>query len=115
MSHKNPSRIAATHRACAPVFAALGDSTRLFLIARLSRGGPRSIAELTRGSRLTRQAITKHLCVLENAGVVRSVRRGRENQFEFHPAPMIDLKSYLESVSQQWGRSLTRLRLFVER
>src|SRR5262249_24542189 len=83
----------------APVFAALGDETRLALLGKLSQGAPRSISELTEGSNLTRQAITKQLRVLERAGVVSSIRIGREHQFEFRPEPIKELKSYLDLVS----------------
>lgn len=115
MSRRNPSRAAVKRRAFAPVFAALGDRTRLYLVAKLCGGAPRSISQLTRGSRLTRQAITKHLRVLESAGVVRSVRSGRQNLFEFHPRPVEELRKYLDLVSQQWDRALGRLKAFVER
>jgi DNA-binding transcriptional ArsR family regulator len=98
----------------APAFAALGDETRLLLVARLCNGQPRSISQLTRGSRLTRQAITKHLRVLERAEIVRSVRRGRENLFKLDPQPIEDMKRYLDSVSQQWDQALARLKSFVE-
>jgi DNA-binding transcriptional ArsR family regulator len=70
---------------------------------------------LTEGSKLTRQAITKHLHVLEGAGIVRSVRAGRESLFEFDPKPMEEVKSYLEQVSEQWDRVLGRLKAFVEK
>jgi len=115
MSRRTRSRIALKRRAHAPVFAALGDKTRLSLVAQLCGGQPRSISQLTRGSRLTRQAITKHLRVLENAGVVRSVRSGRESLFEFHPEPFDELKQYLDLVSEQWDQALSRLKSFVER
>ena len=98
----------------APVFAALGDETRLALVAKLCRGQPRSISQLTRGSRLSRQAITKHLRVLESAGVVHSVRAGRESLFEFDPQPMEEIKKYLDLVSEQWEQTLSRLKSFVE-
>ena len=98
----------------APVFDALGDKTRLSLVARLCRGQPRSISQLTAGSKLTRQAITKHLRVLEGAGVVHSVRSGRESLFEFDPEPMQEIKKYLDLVSEQWDQALSRLRSFVE-
>ncbi|MGC1107055.1 MAG: metalloregulator ArsR/SmtB family transcription factor [Candidatus Acidiferrales bacterium] len=114
MSHKNLSRVAAARRAHAPVFAALGDETRLALVAKLCHGELRSISQLTAGSRLTRQAITKHLRVLQNAGVVRSVRSGRESLFKFHPQPMEELKRYLDLVSEQWDQALVRLKSFVE-
>ena len=95
-------------------FAALGDETRLLLVAKLSRGRPYSISQLTRGSKLTRQAITKHLRVLENVGIVHSVRRGRESLFEFNPEPMDELRAYLDRVSVEWDHALGRLKAFVE-
>lgn len=101
--------------AAAPVFAALGDETRLLLVAKLSQGRRYSISQLTEGSRLTRQAITKHLRVLEVAGIVRHVRTGRESRFEFDPAPMQELRAYLNDVSKQWDEGLARLKAFVER
>ena len=107
--------IATRPKACAPVFAALGDETRLRLVAKLSAGRPQSISQLTRGSRLTRQAIAKHLRVLESAGVVRCARAGRESRFEFNPRPMVGLRDYLDSVSEQWDQALARLKAFVER
>jgi len=100
--------------ACAPVFAALGDETRLRLVRRLCGGEPLSISELSRGSRLTRQAITKHLRVLENARLVRGARRGRRMLFHFAPGPVADARGYLEGVSVQWDQALARLRSFVE-
>lgn len=98
-----------------PSFAALGDATRLLLVMRLSDGEPRSIAELTTGSKLTRQAITKHLRVLERAGMVRCERAGRESRFVFDPRPVDAMRSYLEMVSAEWDSALGRLREFVER
>lgn len=98
----------------APVFAALGDQTRLLLVVKLSTGTPHSIAQLAHGSTLTRQAITKHLHVLESAGVVRSLRHGRENRFVFNPQPILDLQQYLTQVSAQWDQALARLKSFVE-
>jgi len=114
MSHKQRSSVDANRPAHAPVFAALGDETRLSLVAKLCRGQPRSISQLTEGSKLTRQAITKHLRVLESAGVVHSVRSGRESLFEFDPVPMQEIKKYLDLVSEQWDQALSRLKSFVE-
>ncbi len=99
----------------APVFAALGDRTRLSLVAKLSHGQPYSISQLTTGSRLTRQAITKHLRVLEGAGIVHSVRRGRTSLYQFDPQPIEHVRDYLELVSREWDRRLSRLKSFVER
>jgi DNA-binding transcriptional ArsR family regulator len=96
------------------VFAALGDRTRLKLLAELSSGSPRSIAWLTDGSDLTRQAITKHLGVLQEAGLVRSVRRGRESLYELHPKRLDKARRSLETIAHQWERALARLKSFVE-
>ncbi len=101
-------------KARASVFAALGDETRLALVARLSGGRPHSISQLTRGTKLTRQAITKHLRVLESAGIAHGVRAGRENLFELDPQPLEGLKEYLDFVSEQWDQALSRLRSLVE-
>jgi DNA-binding transcriptional ArsR family regulator len=114
MLQANRRRAAAKLRAHAPVFAALGDQTRLALVARLARGRPCSISQLTEGSRLTRQAITKHLRVLESAGVVHSARAGRESLFELNPRPIEGAKEYLDLVSEQWDQALSRLKAFVE-
>ena len=97
------------------MFAALGDKTRLALVMKLSSGRPASIVELTAGSTLSRQAITKHLRVLERAGIVHSSREGRESRFALDPRPIVEARSYLESVSEQWDRALSRLKSFVER
>jgi DNA-binding transcriptional ArsR family regulator len=114
MSRKTRSDAPARRRSHAPVFSALGDDTRLVLLAKLSSGKSHSISQLTAGSRLTRQAITKHLHVLENAGIVHGVRVGRENLFEFDPQPIKDATEYLDSVSRQWDQALGRLKAFVE-
>ena len=99
----------------APVFAALGDPTRLALLARLSAGSRFSIARLTQDSRLTRQAITKHLKVLEEAGLVRSARRGRESLFELEPRPLDEARQAIDRISRQWDEALARLKSFVEK
>ena len=116
MSPRNPNR---TNRPHAPVFfaalfAALGDSTRLALVGKLSSGQPASIAQLTAGSRLTRQAITKHLGALRRAGIVHSRRAGREQLFTLDPRPLDEMQQYLDRVSRQWDRALARLKAFVE-
>ena len=98
----------------APIFAALGDATRLSLLMTLSDGQTRSIARLCAGSKLTRQAITRHLRVLEAAGLVASVRVGRESRFVYRPEPVAEAKSYLDGVCAQWDDALARLRAFVE-
>jgi DNA-binding transcriptional ArsR family regulator len=98
----------------AVVFAALGDETRLSLVLRLSQGNPQSITQLTAGSKLTRQAVTKHLRVLEGVGIVRGVRIGRESLFEYDPRPVDAMSDYLKSVSTSWDRKLQRLKALVE-
>ena len=114
MSHKRRSRMAARRVARAPVFSALGDETRLSLVAKLCGGQSYSISQLTKGSKLTRQAITKHLRVLESAGFVRSVHTGRESLFQFNREPIEEIKEYLDFVSKQWDQALARLKSFVE-
>lgn len=99
----------------APLFAALGDATRLSLLTKLSDGQTRSITGLSADTKLTRQAITKHLRVLEDAGLVVSERVGRESQYAFRPEPIVELRAYLEGVSRSWDDALGRLRNFVER
>ena len=101
-------------RGRAPIFAALGDETRLSLLARLSEEPRLSIARLTTGSSLTRQAITKHLRILRRAGLVRGVRRGRESLFELRPGALDDARLTLERIARQWDETLARLKSFVE-
>jgi DNA-binding transcriptional ArsR family regulator len=98
----------------APVFAALGDETRLALVARLSSDGPLSITRLTTGSAVTRQAVTKHLNVLAAAGLVSDLRQGRERIWELEPEQMETARAYLEHVSKRWDKALDRLKKFVE-
>jgi DNA-binding transcriptional ArsR family regulator len=98
----------------APVFAALGDETRLQLVARLSEGGPQSIAQLTTGTAFTRQAITKHLNVLADAGLVRGSRSGRESRWEFEPQRLVEAGGYLDLISQQWDKRLAALKQHIE-
>lgn len=114
MSRRTRSRVAVRGRTHALVFAALGDATRLSLVAKLCEGQPRSISRLTQGSRLTRQAITKHLRVLKRAGIVRSVHAGRESLFEIDLEPIAEVRKYLDFVSEQWDQALARLKAFVE-
>ena len=114
MLRRQRSRLTARGIAHAPVFAALGDETRLALVAKLSGGQPCSISHLTKGSKLTRQAITKHLRVLESVGVVHSVHAGRESLFEFVRTPIEEMREYLDFVSEQWDQALVRLKSFIE-
>jgi DNA-binding transcriptional ArsR family regulator len=114
MSRLSTSKLAAKGLVLVPLFAALGDPTRLALVARLCSGQPCSIAQLTEDTTLTRQAVTRHLQVLEQAGLVHSSRVGRESQYALEAAALDQARAYLELVSQQWDQALERLRRFVE-
>jgi DNA-binding transcriptional ArsR family regulator len=98
----------------APLFAALGDKTRLRLVSRLCDDGPMSITRLTTGSHVTRQAITKHLRVMEEAGLVRSTRHGRESVWQLDQRRLQDARHYLDLISKGWDDALGRLRDLVE-
>lgn len=104
----------ATLQQAAPVFAALGDPNRLRLVAALCAGGALSIAQLTAGTAITRQAVTKHLEVLADAGLVRDLRQGRERLWEFEPARIDQARRSLEAIAQQWDEALQRLKALVE-
>lgn len=105
---------AAALRNSAPVFAALGDETRLRLVARLSERGPQSIARLAEGEPVTRQAITKHLRVLAGAGIARDLRHGRERLWELERRRLDEARHCLDLVSREWDEALARLQAFVE-
>jgi len=98
----------------APVFAALGDETRLHVVSRLCEEGPLSITQLTEGSRVSRQAVTKHLRVLAGAGLVKSTRDGRENVWKLEPSGLEEARRLLDIISREWDDTLERLRAFVE-
>lgn len=101
-------------RDAVPLFAALGDETRFRLLARLSVEGPKSGASLLATSGLTRQATTKHLAILEEAGLVRSRREGRDRVWELEPKRIAEAQRYLDLISKQWDEALDRLKRFVE-
>ncbi len=98
----------------AEVFAALGDTTRLAMLGKLAGGEAKSISYLAKGSALTRQAISKHLRVLEDAGLVRAERVGREVRFGLERKPLAEAQDWLGSISRQWDGALARLTAFVE-
>jgi DNA-binding transcriptional ArsR family regulator len=104
----------AAWKEAAPLFAALGDETRLHVVTRLCEEGPLSIARLTEGANVTRQAVTKHLRILENAGLVHSTRDGRENLWELEPRRIAEARRLLDVISAEWDDTLERLRVFVE-
>src|SRR5262249_59378479 len=99
----------------APLFAALGDPTRLRLVARLCEGGPQSIVRLTEGMALTRQGVTKHLRVLAEAGLVRGTRQGRESLWKIEPGKIDVARRYLAVMSRRWDERLARLDRHVTR
>ena len=105
---------ASTVQQAAPMFAALGDQTRLELVARLCADGPMSTMRLGAGSGMSRQAISKHLQVLAGAGLVRAVRRGRDAIWQLEPDQLQQARSYLDDISRQWDHALQSLKTFVE-
>lgn len=111
-----PSTARTTERLGDPagVFAALGDPTRLALVTRLAAAGPQTVTRLTRRSGVTRQAVTKHLGVLERAGLVRARRSGRERLWQVEPERLVQTRRYLETISAQWDDALERLKTFAE-
>ncbi|HMF75829.1 MAG TPA: metalloregulator ArsR/SmtB family transcription factor [Bryobacteraceae bacterium] len=111
---RRSSKMMAESQGSAPLFAALGDQTRLRLVSRLCDDGPLSIVRLTTGSKVTRQAVTKHLRVMEEAGLVRSCRRGREHVWELDQQRLAHARRYLDLISERWDDALGRLRELVE-
>jgi DNA-binding transcriptional ArsR family regulator len=96
------------------LFAALGDPTRLRLLARLSSQGPSSLTALTQGSGVTRQAVTKHLRVLAGAGLVRGSRTGRLSVWRLERQQLEEARRTLDQISRQWDQALGKLKMFVE-
>jgi DNA-binding transcriptional ArsR family regulator len=101
-------------RNSASIFAALGDETRLRLVTVLCAGGAMSIAQLTAGTEITRQAVTKHLQVLAGAGLVHDLKVGRERLWELERARLEEGRRSLDAIAQQWDQALMRLKLAVE-
>ena len=110
----SPRPANASLRRSAPIFAALGDATRLHVVSRLSGGGPMSITQLTEGSDVTRQAVTKHLNVLADAGLVRGFRQGRERVWELRTRQLEEARRALDLISHRWDEALERLRAMLE-
>ena len=115
MAKPRSSRATTDLAGSAWVFAALGDETRLRLISRLCDDGPLSIAALTTGFTITRQAITKHLRVMEHAGLARSAQRGRERVWQVEQKRLAEARRHLQEISTQWDDTLARLKHYVER
>ena len=99
----------------APVFAALGDPTRLMLVSLLSDGGAHSISQLTEATDISRQGVTKHLAVLADAGLVSDIKSGRERLWQLEPGPIGDARDSLDAIGRQWEQALARLKRFVEK
>ena len=108
------SAVAARSSKAASIFAALGDERRLELLGRLGTRGPQSIARLTEGTRVSRQAVTKHLNALARAGLVHGSREGRERIWEIRAGRLAEVRSYLDQISAQWDGAIERLRAAVE-
>lgn len=106
---------AARRAGAALTFAALGDDTRLRIVTRLCEQGPMSIARLARGASVSRQAITKHLRVLEQARLARGSRAGRERVWELRPGRLAEVQRYLDQISKDWDAALDRFRALVEK
>ena len=114
MAKPRSSRSRSTAVGAASLFAALGDEKRLGLVAKLAEHGPLSIAALTEGSSVSRQGVTKHLRVMEQAGLISSVRVGRESLWQVHTRRLHQAQQYLDQISTQWDNVLGRLKTFVE-
>ena len=105
---------AAALAAAVPVFAALGDETRLRLVARLGAEGPLSIVRLTAGTGVTRQAVTRHLQVLADAGLARSVAQGRERLWQVRKEPLDEARRQLDLIASRWDETLQRMKAALE-
>ena len=114
MSRKNVGA-AVKLAGAAPLFAALGDETRLSVVARLCTDGPQSIVRLTSATKVSRQAVTKHLQALARAGIVRSRREGRERIWEVRTSRLAEARTWLDQIAARWDAALDRLRALVER
>ena len=116
MSRRAPRpRRAAGLAAIAPLFAALGDATRLELVDRLCTGGPMSIARLTEGAKVSRQAVTKHLEVLAGVGLARDTRVGRDRVWEIDSTRLDEARRWIDHIESQWDEALSRLKASLER
>lgn len=98
----------------ANVFFALGDATRLRLVAVLCAGGAFSITQLTANTDISRQAVTKHLQVLADAGLVADLKIGRERLWQFDPTQLEEARRTLELIGHQWEETLAKLKAFAE-
>lgn len=113
MSTRSNSAALKTERQ-ATIFAALGDPTRLSLVSKLIDGKAHSISTLASDTHITRQAVTKHLRVLENVGLVTNLKSGRESLYELDTKPLASIQEYLDIIANEWDKSLKDLKAFVE-
>lgn len=114
MAKLHNAKTQASSIGAAPLFAALGDENRLRLVLRLCAGGPMSITHLAAGAGVTRQAVTKHLHVMERAGLVGYTRHGRESVWHVDQRNITKAQRYLAQISAQWDEALARLQALVE-
>ena len=114
MSISAQARLARKSASTATLFAALGDPTRLALVTRLGDGSRQSITQLAAGRALTRQAISKHLRVLEEAGLVTSIKQGKEVLYVLDAGAVDDARAFLDGISAGWDRAIARLKALVE-
>lgn len=96
----------------AQLFAALGEPVRLHLLTKIRDG--QSITQLASDLPITRQAVTRHLRVLEDADLIKAERVGRETRFHVRPGRLIEAKGWLDDVMRQWDSTLGRLKDFAE-
>lgn len=111
---RNAEKAKRAARRHASLFAALGEETRLALLLALAASAPMSITRLTEGSTLSRQAITKHLHVLEAAGLLQRTHSGRETLFRLKPEALTEATRFLDGISREWDQALARLKVLVE-
>jgi len=97
------------------LFTALGNDHRLAIVESLSEHGPQSITALAQRAPVTRQAVRKHLAVLETAGLATSERHGRERIWRLQPGPLASAHTYLDQISRRWDAALERLEAHLEK
>ncbi len=114
MSRSSNAAVLKTERQ-ATIFAALGDPTRLSLVSKLIDGKAHSISTLASDTHISRQAVTKHLRVLENVGLVTNLKAGRESLYELDTKPLKSVQEYLAIIASEWDKSLNSLKAFVEK
>ena len=98
----------------AEIFSVLGDRTRLRLVTSLMEGQIRSISDLSSDFEVSRQAVTKHLKLLQSVGVLIDEKAGRETRYRLNVEPLIETREMIESIENQWAQNLGRLKSFVE-